>query len=669
MSARSWRRSRLAVALLATACATVPGSTAGLHGAGSGGSGSEGPPICGGLAAAGGWPDHSSGDVALLAPFLACASPADFVELQRGVDMPRLLEALSDWSAVRLGAMGPLLGGADVLARKRAAFLVDAAEEYGEGYAEVFALFIIDAAFDDELRAMLELLAKDKQLQATLGPMCAAQAELEERGLRLSDFPERGERLSDVGRGLGRAARDVVASTELSRGLRFMELTSKRGQMPPPYQDAFDKVTDAYAKRQFAPGRVALGCLDYMTFGVPVGLYSLLAGTAQGASSLVKGQYEQATRELAPAVALVVLYAGGKGMRALSQAEGAGWGGMRLQAAMELRLGVLREVAGRLRGRLGESGVGQVARYIRARREAAILVAAEGEPAAVALHEAKGDVGRARLLMSQAKAEPALGGVASVVDEAAGLTAEVVQAKLLQAEVVESGSARLPADVALLERQRPRLDAPPPGVSADSGRWRDYVAYRERRLAELRSGQKVEGPLRWEGYERMWARFSRGLAFQRARVAELRADAALPKAQRRWLGDFEQPVVETNVGVAKPGVPGVRFADALVIETRPPPGQPPRVVSFSFKSRDFSVMDFEVLVARVKVDASAALRHYGGKLNVRRTSLRYLGPEVQVRRVRLVYEGGELTPTETDVWQRVSDRVRRDVGDVEVLVQ
>ena len=48
----------------------------------------------------------------------------------------------------------------------------------------------------------------------------------------------------------------------------------------------------------------------------------------------------------------------------------------------------------------------------------------------------------------------------------------------------------------------------------------------------------------------------------------LQADAALPKAQRRFLQDFEQPRIETNVGVAKPGESGVRYADVLVSQVQ-----------------------------------------------------------------------------------------------------
>ncbi len=36
-----------------------------------------------------------------------------------------------------------------------------------------------------------------------------------------------------------------------------------------------------------------------------------------------------------------------------------------------------------------------------------------------------------------------------------------------------------------------------------------------------------------------------------SRVALLREDAALPRALRRWLQDFNEPRIETNVGMAR----------------------------------------------------------------------------------------------------------------------
>lgn len=64
---------------------------------------------------------------ALVLITLGCAG----LELQRRVDMAQLVEQLDDWSAVRLGALGPLRAGAGVLNRKRAAFLSTAMQEYG----------------------------------------------------------------------------------------------------------------------------------------------------------------------------------------------------------------------------------------------------------------------------------------------------------------------------------------------------------------------------------------------------------------------------------------------------------------------------------------------------------------------------------------------------------
>jgi hypothetical protein len=258
--------------------------------------------------------------------------------------------------------------------------------------------------------------------------------------------------------------------------------------------------------------------------------------------------------------------------------------------------------------------------------------------------------------------------VASLVDEAVGHTAEVVQAKLLRAEL-EAPGPRLPADVKWLEQNRPVLEAPQAGVPKGSVLWGEYVAYREGRLSELKTGQKAQGPLRWEGYERLRGRFARGLAFERVTVAVLRADAALPRAQRLWLKDFIDLRIETYVGVAKESQPGVRFTDVLVIERQPPAGQPPRVETFSFKSRDLSLLDDKALAAQMTADASDALRYYGETLNIRRPSLKYLGSEVQVRRVRLIYEGGALKPATPAMLKRAADTVESKVKGVEVLVQ
>ncbi len=200
-------------------------------------------------------------------------------------------------------------------------------------------------------------------------------------------------------------------------------------------------------------------------------------------------------------------------------------------------------------------------------------------------------------------------------------------------------------------------------MSSSTPLWGEYVAYCERRLAELKQRKAVQGPLRWEGYGRMRSAFARGLAFERLMASLLRADAALPRAQRRWLQDFEAPRIETHVGVARPEVAGARFADVLVIEQRPPAGQPPRVESFSFKSRDLSLLGDKALAAQLVADASAALRYYGGTLNILRKALRL---QAEVRRVRLIYEGGDLKPKQFDVQEAAMKKTEKDVPEVEV---
>lgn len=354
---------------------------------------------CGGKAVPSGWP-HLGSSREVLEPFLECASPAEFVAMQRGVDMSLLVDSLEDWDAVRLGALGPLDAKAsEVLGRKRAAFLVTSVEKYGVPYAEVLAFFVLHSAFDDELREVVQLLARDKQLRETLGAMASVREEMKRRGLSLEGFPERGEQGRDVLRGLGRAGRDMLASIPLSGEAQFSDLMSvKRGQLPPPYQAALDEVWKALMERHFSPGSVSVGAFDHLTFGVPVGFYHLVAGTGYGAYSLAQGKYEQATRELAPAALMVGLYAGGKGARAFREAGLSGPGGARAQA-MVPRVEALKAVLERFEAKLGASAVGELARYFQQSREAALLAAEWGDAAALALHESRGNVPKARQAM------------------------------------------------------------------------------------------------------------------------------------------------------------------------------------------------------------------------------------------------------------------------------
>ncbi|NNC22495.1 hypothetical protein HJC22_43200, partial [Corallococcus exiguus] len=224
---------------------------------------------------------HLDSEDEVLAPFLECTTPAAFLALQRQADMPRLVEALSDWNSVRLGALGPLEAeAARVLLKKRAAFLATAVEKHGLAKAEVLALFVLHTTHDDEVRQLLRLLAKDKLLKRALGAMEVVREELRQRGMALADFPERSFRGGDIARGLGRAADDVAASIPLVGGSRSVDASALPAQFPPPYQEAYREVENAQLLGAFAPGNVALASFDSLTFGVPLGFYHLAAGTA-----------------------------------------------------------------------------------------------------------------------------------------------------------------------------------------------------------------------------------------------------------------------------------------------------------------------------------------------------------------------------------------------------
>ncbi|HYO55896.1 hypothetical protein [Archangium sp.] len=190
-------------------------------------------------------------------------------------------------------------------------------------------------------------------------------------------------------------------------------------------------------------------------------------------------------------------------------------------------------------------------------------------------------------------------------------------------------------------------------------------------LGEIKRGLEVEGPLRWEAYEIMRGGFARGLAFERLMVELLRADAALPRAVRRLLGDFDRPRIERCVGVWKPKS-GLRFADVLIIEEGPFAGRFRRVETLSFKSRGFSGLGKDALRAQMIADASEALAYYGETLDIRRPSLQPLlreGSQVPVSRVRLVYEGGALRPTNATNLKAIVDATKKAVPEVEILFQ
>jgi len=633
------------------------------------------PANCGGKPVPPGWPQLGSSRE-LLAPFLECASPAEFVELQRRANMVHLVERLEPWDAIRLGALGPLLGGSEVLNRKRAEYIAASTQAYGAARAQVFTLFIVHSAFTRDVREVLRLLGEDKRLRQTVGQMPEVVNALARRGIQVSESHDRPERGADVLRGLARAADEALATSDVVGGARGTRYFSEEAQLPPPYAQLLGEIdTLLLFGRPDDVGGLARRGVDALTFGVPLGFYNLVVGTCHGLYELRQGHLEEAARELAAAAVMVALYARGKVGEVTAEAEAEQ--GATPGRIPELGIEGLSASAKRLLEQLGNAGVVQLAKYIQADGEAALFVLEGGEAGALRLYMANGDVPRARQQMAQLPAErPARpgaemgkgagaveAGLESLVDEAAGYTREVLTAQLAEEEAASPGP-RLPRNVEAVRKAKPALERPPAGVAPDSARWREYVVYYERRLAEMEAAESAgtlesqKPPLSWPAYQEMRANHVRGVLYQRAQVPKLQELA-------KGLG-FRQPLIQVNAGVLKADL---RFADALIIETDPT--QARRVVSVSFKSRNFGAIERKAVRPQIEADASDAHRYYGGNLDIRTPALRRLDyKDVHVEKVYLIYdaEKGLLGQYRLDAFDQAMKAVADRYG-VEVRFQ
>jgi hypothetical protein len=234
---------------------------------------------------------------------------------------------------------------------------------------------------------------------------------------------------------------------------------------------------------------------------------------------------------------------------------------------------------------------------------------------------------------------------------AATTETELLEARLLEAETA-STEARHPAALAELTRFRPSLESPPAGTAAGDTQWRNYVAYWERRYAELAgqspppTGQEVpKPPLLWMGYREMRSTVQRGFEFQREVFRLLRQELDLPEAARRLLRGMKKPLLAENVGLRRPDSTSLTFADQVAVdEATLQPVAKARVETFSNKSRDFRGMTEDEIVEQALVDAREARTKYGGTVQIRRPGHPLFGKDVIVSKVHLVYDSETLTP-------------------------
>lgn len=226
-----------------------------------------------------------------------------------------------------------------------------------------------------------------------------------------------------------------------------------------------------------------------------------------------------------------------------------------------------------------------------------------------------------------------------------------IEARLVEAEALARG-ARQTTVLAKLAGERPLLEKPLPGAAGREALWRDYIAYWERRYAELASpdalAKGVKGPLEWPGYQAFRTRVRAAIEVQASVAEMLRGEAKLPAAERMVLRGMKQPLTETNVGLKREGKASVVYVDHIAVDGATLKSSAPRVESISTKQRDFKRMSENEAKNQVAADAREALTKYGGEVEVRRRGHPLFGRRVTVSRVHLMYDG-RLVPGESPV--------------------
>ncbi len=292
-----------------------------------------------------------------------------------------------------------------------------------------------------------------------------------------------------------------------------------------------------------------------------------------------------------------------------------------------------------------------------------LLVGSTWQVATAAGAEARAGVGGARagvVEAGQAGPEAALEQRLALPGTAGRLAAEeavAVEARLVQAEALEAG-ARYTNNVKELAQYRPSRTHPFEGVSPDNPLWPKYVAYWERRYAELAEHPELPGPLKWKGYEALMDRFGRARSFQEGATRALQREALAAEEERVWLRGMKKPRVDENVGLAPEGGTKRTFVDQLVVdEATLGAGQRPVVHSFSNKQHDFSGKSPHATREQLGIDVQEARTKYAGTVEIRRPGHPLFGRKVVVSRVHIIYDGTGLASGAQEALLREANRL------------
>src|ERR1043165_6639259 len=114
--------------------------------------------------------------------------PAARIALQHQLDMAMLVGQMPDFEATRLGTLGPLTTGQAILNKKRAAYIKQVIDDFGER-AEVFVLFALRGVYDDDAYTIFGDLANQRYLHKLLA-MPEVTQQIKARGLKTDSFNE-----------------------------------------------------------------------------------------------------------------------------------------------------------------------------------------------------------------------------------------------------------------------------------------------------------------------------------------------------------------------------------------------------------------------------------------------------------------------------------------------
>lgn len=255
--------------------------------------------------------DDYGTDKAVVQIFALARQSGQFVALQEQLDMAALFDAIGAWASVRIGALGPVTEGVQTLTRMRGELIRDTAHEAGINEAQVYAIYIVDSAQDDQVRHLLQWLADDNRYDETIGSMDEVESRLKARGIDPASFRDRTEHLvSDAVRGLGITIGDWLSSSEAARGNRAIRYQYRRLDLPEEHQEALARIDKAMMAQALTPANVAIGSFDYLTLGIPLGIYTTVQSALSGISSFASGEFDAGAQQVFPALLVVGTYVG-----------------------------------------------------------------------------------------------------------------------------------------------------------------------------------------------------------------------------------------------------------------------------------------------------------------------------------------------------------------------